>query len=55
VHISSSESDMQINKESKKETFFFLICRHMQQEHKDFRLKRLAYAAAVDIAAFKKW
>jgi len=36
------------------EANFFLSWRHTQEEHKDFHLKRLAYAAAVDIAAFKK-
>jgi hypothetical protein len=34
--------------------FFFFKLRCMQEEHEDFQMKRLAYAAAVDIAAFKK-
>lgn len=35
------------------EAFFFLV-EDIKEEHKDLKLKRLAYAAAVDIAAFKK-
>jgi hypothetical protein len=51
---------MQIHKERKKEenvdgTIFFLSWRHIQEEHEDFQLKRLACAAAFDIAAFKNW